>query len=96
MPTKQKEKNIKLVKKTNDEPALLIVFNDDFNTFDHVINCFVKICKLTTDEAISKTFFIHYNGQDIVQKGDFEIMKKMRKALTEEGLTAVVQYAEQN
>ena len=96
MSTKQKEKYDELIETTTDEPALLIVFNDDFNTFDHVINCFVKICKLTTDEAISKTFFIHYNGQDVVQKGYFETMKSMKDALTIEGLTAVVQYAGQN
>ena len=96
MATKQKEKYTELVKNTIDEPALLIVFNDDFNTFEHVINCFVKICKLTTDEAISKTFFIHYNGQDVVKKGDFKTMKSMKDALIDQGLTAVVQYAWQN
>ena len=41
----------------------LIVFNDDVNSFDHVIASLIKICKHTDVQAEQCTMIIHYNGK---------------------------------
>jgi ATP-dependent Clp protease adaptor protein ClpS len=46
----------------------LVVFNDDYNTFDHVINTLVKVCKHTPTQAEQCTLIIHYKGKCAVKK----------------------------
>ncbi len=41
----------------------LIVYNDDFNTFDHVIDALIKVCKHDPIQAEQCTFLIHYKGK---------------------------------
>ena len=54
----------------------LVVFNDDVNTFDHVIATLIRVCKHTPEQAEQCTFLIHYKGKlrliDIVGVGPFE------------------------
>lgn len=66
----------------------LIVFNDDINTFDHVINTLVKICKHTQEQAEQCTMLIHYKGKCTVKNGSFEFLKPMRDAICEAGIDA--------
>ncbi len=76
--------------------ADLIVFNDDINTFDWVIQCFVEVCRLTLEEATEKTLYIHYNGHGIVRSGPYQEMVKMKDQLLDRGLTAIVGRAREN
>ena len=64
----------------------LIIFNDDINTFDHVINTLVKVCKHTVEQAEQCALIIHYKGQCLVKAGTFEILKPMREAICEAGI----------
>ncbi|MBY0433450.1 MAG: ATP-dependent Clp protease adaptor ClpS, partial [Cyclobacteriaceae bacterium] len=41
----------------------LVVFNDDFNTFEHVINTLIRVCKHTPEQAEQCTMLIHYKGK---------------------------------
>ena len=41
----------------------LIVYNDDVNSFDHVINALIKICKHEVEQAEQCTWIIHYKGK---------------------------------
>lgn len=66
----------------------LIVFNDDVNTFDHVINTLIKICKHTQEQAEQCTMLIHYKGKCTVKNGNFESLKPMRDAICEAGIDA--------
>jgi ATP-dependent Clp protease adaptor protein ClpS len=66
----------------------LVVFNDDVNTFDHVINTLVKICKHTQEQAEQCTMLIHYKGKCTVKNGSFEFLKPMRDAICEAGIDA--------
>ena len=91
MATKTQEKEKIKEKQINTGDAVLIVFNDDYNTFDFVISCFIEICKLEFSVAIAKTFAIHNNGSDIVREGEYEELKIMKEKLTDCGLSAVVQ-----
>ena len=66
----------------------LIVYNDDVNTFDHVINTLIKVCKHTPEQAEQCTLIIHYKGKCSVKNGSFSSLKPMRDAICEEGIDA--------
>jgi ATP-dependent Clp protease adaptor protein ClpS len=66
----------------------LIVFNDDVNTFDHVINTLIRVCKHTAEQAEQCTLIIHFKGKCSVKQGTFEILKPMRDAICEAGIDA--------
>lgn len=66
----------------------LMVFNDDINTFDHVINTLIKVCKHTQEQAEQCTMLIHYKGKCTVKNGSFEFLKPMRDAICEAGIDA--------
>lgn len=77
-------------KTTLDNSKDLIIYNDDFNTFDHVIDSLVKVCKHDSIQAEQCTWIIHYNGKCTVKKGSFDILRPMRQALSERGLDAKI------
>lgn len=66
----------------------LVVFNDDFNTFDHVIHTLVKVCRHTLEQAEQCTWIIHYRGKCSVKKGPFTQLKPMRDSICEAGIDA--------
>ena len=53
----------------------LVIYNDDVNTFDHVINSLVKVCKHEVIQAEQCTWIIHYNGKCAVKEGTYEFLK---------------------
>ena len=64
----------------------LVVFNDDVNTFDHVINTLIRVCRHTTEQAEQCTFIIHYKGKCAVKNGTLDFLKPMRDAICEAGI----------
>jgi ATP-dependent Clp protease adaptor protein ClpS len=66
----------------------LVVFNDDFNTFDHVIETLIRVCKHAREQAEQCTLIIHYKGKCAVKSGSFEFLKPLREAICEEGIDA--------
>jgi len=70
------------------EPKNLIVFNDDYNTFEHVINTLVKVCKHTLQQAEQCTWLIHYRGKCIVKTGNLNKLKPMRDSICDAGIDA--------
>ncbi|MGM0946471.1 MAG: ATP-dependent Clp protease adaptor ClpS [Bacteroidota bacterium] len=68
----------------------LVVFNDDFNTFDHVITVLMKVCKHTREQAEQCTIIIHYKGKCAVKKGSYEELKPMCEAILEAGIQATI------
>ena len=73
------------------DPRDLIVFNDDFNTFDHVIDSLIKVCEHHPLQAEQCTLIIHNNGKCQVKRGDYDVLASMCTALHERGITAEVQ-----
>ena len=69
----------------------LLVYNDDFNTFDWVIQCFMEVCNHTYEQSEQLSLIVHYKGKAIVKTGDFEKLKPMKDALLERGLSAVIE-----
>jgi ATP-dependent Clp protease adaptor protein ClpS len=69
----------------------LIVFNDDVNSFDHVINSLIKVCKHKPIQAEQCTFIVHYKGKCQVKRGDYEMLEPMCVALHDRGISAEIQ-----
>lgn len=68
----------------------LIVFNDDVNTFDHVINTLVKVCRHTVEQAEQCAWIIHYKGKCTVKTGTLNDLKPKQEAICEAGIDARV------
>jgi len=68
----------------------LIVFNDDFNTFNHVISTLIRVCKHSPEQAEQCTWLIHYKGKCTVRTGSFEELSPMREAICEAGIDAKI------
>lgn len=68
----------------------LVVFNDDVNTFEHVTETLIKICKHTQEQAEQCTLLIHYKGKCSVKLGVFEELVPMRQAICDRGISAEI------
>ncbi|MEP1093955.1 MAG: ATP-dependent Clp protease adaptor ClpS [Cyclobacteriaceae bacterium] len=68
----------------------LMVYNDDFNTFEHVIQTLIKVCKHDTTQAEQCTYLIHYKGKCSVKKGPYEELKPMREEISAAGIKASI------
>ena len=68
----------------------IILYNDDFNTFDFVIESLIKVCKHDALQAEQCTFLVHYKGKCSVKKGAYEELEPYCTALLERGLTAEI------
>lgn len=69
----------------------LIVYNDDINTFDHVIETLIKVCKHEVIQAEQCTYIVHYKGKCAVKHGSHEEMKLMKDQIISRGITATVE-----
>lgn len=74
---------------TEDEKDL-VVYNDDFNTFDHVIHTLIKVCRHTAEQAEQCAYIVHYKGKCAVKKGTFEELKPMKESICEAGIDAKI------
>ena len=68
----------------------LVVFNDDVNSFEHVIRTLIEICHHEPQQAEQCTWLIHYKGKCTVKHGSFNEMADMRNAICDRGLSAEV------
>ena len=66
----------------------LVVFNDDVNTFQHVIDTLIRVCKHTPEQAEQCTLLIHYKGKCAVKSGSFDFLRPMQEAICEAGIDA--------
>ncbi len=66
----------------------LVVFNDDFNTFEHVTATLMRVCKHSPEQAEQCTWIIHYRGKCTVKSGAMEELKPMKEAICEAGIDA--------
>ena len=68
----------------------LIVFNDEVNTFEHVINTLIRVCRHSSEQAEQCTLLIHYKGKCTVRNGSFEELRPLREAICESGIDAKI------
>lgn len=74
-----------------DQEHKLIVYNDDVNTFDHVIECLMEICGHDEIQATQCTYIIHFKGKCCVKTGTYNKLVKMRQKLVKQELSAEVE-----
>jgi ATP-dependent Clp protease adaptor protein ClpS len=80
-----------LLEETTSEISELIVYNDDVNTFDWVIESLMDICKHTFEQAEQLSLIVHFRGKAIVKTADFPTLLPMKDGLCDRGLSAVIE-----
>lgn len=71
-------------------PHELVVFNDEVNTFEHVIETLVDVCDHSLEQAEQCTMIIHYKGKCSVKLGGVEELVTMKNDICNRGIQAVV------
>ncbi len=69
----------------------IVLFNDEVNTFDFVIDALVKVCGHEPIQAEQCTILVHFKGKCAVKEGDYDDLEPMCTALLDRGLTAEIQ-----
>jgi ATP-dependent Clp protease adaptor protein ClpS len=80
------EEILRAEKKQNE----LVIYNDDFNTFDYVIDTLIRVCGHDALQAEQCTLMIHYNGKCSVKRGEFKKLRPLCENILERGLTAEI------
>ncbi|MCG7281857.1 ATP-dependent Clp protease adaptor ClpS [Chryseobacterium taklimakanense] len=89
-PQREYEEEVAVLEET-DEENKLVLWNDDVNTFDFVIECLIEICGHTLEQAEQCTILVHYKGKCTVKTGSMEKLKPMHEKLLSRGLTSELQ-----
>ena len=69
----------------------IVIYNDDVNTFDHVISCLEKYCEHTPEQAEQCSLIIHFKGKCAVKHGGNNELTPICEALCDKGLSAVIE-----
>lgn len=88
-PAFKEEPTVELLEEDIDVKDL-VVFNDDFNTFEHVINTLIKVCKHSAEQAEQCTLLIHYKGKCAVKNGSYEELRPLKDGICEAGIDAKI------
>lgn len=68
----------------------IVLHNDDVNTFDHVIETLIRVCKHDALQAEQCALLVHYKGKCTVKTGTLEELKPQCTALLDAGLSAEI------
>ena len=69
----------------------LILFNDDVNTFEFVIDTLIEICKHDPEQAEQCALIAHYKGKSMVKSGDYPELKFLCEEMSLRGLTVSIE-----
>ncbi len=69
-------------------PARIVVYNDDHNTFEWVIQCFIEVLQHTPEQAEQLSLMIHFKGRATVKTGPRSELLPRCEALQDRGLSA--------
>ena len=68
----------------------IVLFNDDVNTFDHVIETLIMVCEHTVEQAEQCAILVHYKGKCTVKTGSLKELTPQCSKLLEAGLSAEI------
>jgi len=80
-----------LLQSTDNADYELVLYNDEVNTFDHVIHCLVKYCKHDVYQAEQCAWIVHSKGKCAVKSGQYTLLEPLCTALCDQGLSAQVE-----
>lgn len=83
----QEELDVLLQETTEHE---IVLYNDDVNTFDFVIDSLVTVCDHTLEQAEQCTILVHYKGKCAVKTGEYKDLEPRCTKLLELGLSAEI------
>ncbi|HBC77509.1 MAG TPA: hypothetical protein DEO60_08485 [Bacteroidales bacterium] len=75
---------------SGDEIYSLILYNDEINTFDHVIKSLVEICGHDSVQAEQCALIVHLKGSCDIKLGIREVLQAMSRSLNAKGLNSQV------
>ncbi|MAJ36956.1 MAG: hypothetical protein CMC19_03385 [Flavobacteriaceae bacterium] len=90
MSTQEKVEELVLTETQASNGYHLVLYNDDFNTFDHVIYTLIKVCEHSAEQAEQCSLIVHYKGKCTVKSGEIEDLKPRCQALLDAGLSAKI------
>jgi ATP-dependent Clp protease adaptor protein ClpS len=68
----------------------IVLYNDDVNTFDHVIETLIAVCSHTSEQAEQCAILVHYKGKCTVKTGSYDELKPQCTQLLQAGLSAEI------
>ncbi|TDS16776.1 ATP-dependent Clp protease adaptor protein ClpS [Maribacter caenipelagi] len=68
----------------------IVLFNDEVNTFYHVINTLMSVCEHSPEQAEQCSLIVHYKGKCTVKTGEYEELKPKCSKLLQAGLSAEI------
>lgn len=80
-----------LVLTETENSKSIVLYNDNHNTFEWVINSLIAVCDHHPDQATQCSFIVHYKGKCSVKEGSFDKLKPMKEALLDRGLNATIE-----
>jgi ATP-dependent Clp protease adaptor protein ClpS len=86
----QQQNHIELLDKKLDHHQL-VLYNDDVNTFDFVIESLIEVCRHDRQQAEQCTLLVHYKGKCTVKEGTFNVLRPLCEALLDRGLSSVIE-----
>ncbi len=90
MGSKEKISEELLLEEDVQKQSEIVLFNDDVNTFDHVISTLIDVCDHTPEQAEQCSLIVHYNGKCTVKTGDYDDLKPRCSRLLKAGLSAEI------
>jgi ATP-dependent Clp protease adaptor protein ClpS len=90
MSTKEKVSEKEIVETDFVHENEIILYNDDVNTFDHVIRTLIQVCEHTSEQAEQCSLIVHYKGKCSVKSGTFSDLKPRCTKLLQAGLSAEI------
>lgn len=90
MSTKEKISEQVLVEEAISFDNEIVMYNDDYNTFDHVIDTLIKVCNHTSEQAEQCSLIVHYKGKCTVKTGSIDELTPQCSQLLEAGLSAEI------
>lgn len=86
-----KELNIVETLTVSNYPFSLVVWNDEVNTFEWVIDSLMDICQHSEEQAEQCAMIIHFQGKYAVKNGEFDTLRTMRDAIAERSINATIE-----
>ena len=90
MSTKEKVKEEDLVDTLEQSLNEIVLYNDDVNTFDHVIDTLIYVCEHSAEQAEQCAILVHYKGKCTVKTGVYDELEPRCSMLLEAGLSAEI------
>lgn len=90
MSTKEKTSEELLIDEETVRQNEIVLFNDDVNTFDHVIETLIDVCDHSPEQAEQCSLIVHYKGKCTVKTGEYKDLKPRCTLLLQAGLSAEI------